>query len=114
MQKTLTTDEAIQLLLADDNASWSRDGARAIVEYLEQLEEDTDEPLQFDRVAIRCDFTEYGSALEAATEYTAPMDNEQAALEWLQERTTVIPFDGRTTLPGGQVLGSAGVIVAIF
>ena len=114
MQKTLTTDEAVQLLLADDNANWSLDGARAIVEYLEQQEDENDEPLQFDRVAIRCNFTEYGSALEAATEYTAPMDNEQAALEWLQVRTVVIPFDGRITLAGGQVLGSAGVVVASF
>ena len=58
MQKTLTTDEAMQLLLADDNASWSRDGARAIVEHLEQVEDENDEPLQFDRVDIRCNFTE--------------------------------------------------------
>ncbi len=101
MKKTLSTSEAADLLLADDNAGWSYAGARALVEYLENLEDDTGEEMEFDRVALRCDFSEYKSALEAAEEYgwepdedADSEDAEEAALEWLNDRTTVITFGG--------------------
>ena len=101
MKTTLSTSEAADLLLADDNAGWSYAGARALVEYLENLEDDTGEEMEFDRVALRCDFSEYKSALEAAEEYgwepdedADSEDAEEAALEWLNDRTTVITFGG--------------------
>ena len=102
MKKTLTTDQAADLLVADDNAGWSYAGASALVEYLENLEEDTGEEIEFDRIAIRCDFSEYESAREAAKEYGWEPDEdadsddaeEAAALEWLNDRTTVITFGG--------------------
>ena len=65
MIQTLTTTEAAELLLRDENAAWSRGGAYALIEYLEEHEEES-APMEFDRVAIRCDFNEYKSALEAA------------------------------------------------
>jgi hypothetical protein len=34
MYINLTTDEAVRLLKKDDNASWSWDGALALVQYL--------------------------------------------------------------------------------
>ena len=37
MYQTLTTDEAAQLLKQDTNAAWTYQGARALVEYLEQV-----------------------------------------------------------------------------
>ena len=40
MYQTLTTDEAAQLLKQDTNAAWTYQGARALVEYLEQVEEE--------------------------------------------------------------------------
>ena len=101
MKQTLTTDQAANLLITDDNAGWSYAGARALVEYLEQLEEDIGEEIEFDRVALRCDFSEYESALEAAKEYGFEPDEdddsedaEETALEWLNNRTTVITFNG--------------------
>ena len=103
MKQTLTTNQATDLLAADDNAGWSYAGARALVEYLENLEDDTGEAIEFDRVAIRCDFHEYPNAREAAEEYGweppdegADSENaeEAAALEWLNDRTTVIEFSG--------------------
>lgn len=113
MKITLTTSQAADLLNADTNANWSRSGAYALVEYLEELEEDTGETIKFDAVAIRCDYSEYESALKAALEQgfepnpnlgeeaQSEEDKEADALAWLQDHTQVIEFDG-------------GVIIASF
>ena len=58
MKKTLTKNQAVDALLEDDNVNWSLEGAEAIVEYLEQMEEDLGEEFEFDIVAIRCEFSE--------------------------------------------------------
>ena len=99
MKQTLTTNQAADLLVADRDAGWSYAGARALVEYLENLEDDTGEEIEFDCVALRCDFSEYPNAREAAEECGWEPDEdadseeaEKAALEWLTDRTTVIEF----------------------
>jgi hypothetical protein len=113
MKTTLTTSHAANILANDEYSSFSRLGAYALVEYLEQMEEDSGEEIEFCHVAIRCDFAEYDSALECAVEYgwsheadilddddnLRPDDevleeNEERALRWLQDRTQVIEFDG--------------------
>lgn len=101
MKQTLTTNQAADLLVADKDAGWSYAGARALVEHLESTEEDTGEEIEFDRVALRCEFSEYESAREAAEECgwepdedADSEDAEEAALEWLNNRTTVITFNG--------------------
>lgn len=107
MIDTLTTGECVSRLYNDENAGWSYEGAQALVAYLEELEEDMGEPIEFDKVAIRIDYSEYASALEAATKKgftpgeSGDDDAEEAALSWLQDRATVIEFDG-------------GVIVSAF
>jgi hypothetical protein len=113
MKLTLTTSAAVELLKVDQYARWSRAGARALVEHLEQLEEDCDTEIEFDAVAIRCDYSEYDSALQAALdqgfepnpnlgeEAQSEEDKEADALSWLQDQTEVIEFDG-------------GVIIASF
>ena len=57
MITTLSTNQAIHDLLADDNASWTYDEAEALVNFYEELEDEQGEAIEFDRVAIRCDFT---------------------------------------------------------
>ena len=101
MKQTLTTDQATNLLIADNNAGWSYAGARALVEHLEATEKDTGDEIEFDRVALRCDFSEYPNAREAAEECgwepdedADSEDAEKAALEWLNRSTTVITFNG--------------------
>ena len=98
------------MLMQDDCARWSYKGAHALIEHLEQLEEDCGDEIEFDRVAIRCDWSEYGSAVEALEEFEPDWDKpkdasarelEQSALDWLTGRTQVIEFDG-------------GVIVQLF
>ena len=77
---------------------FSYEGLKALFEHLEQYEEDAGEEMELDVVAICCDFSEYSTATEAATEQgweadaeADEDDNEEAALEWLQDQTTVIP-----------------------
>ncbi len=107
MIQTLSTGQAADLLCADQYAKWTYAAARALVEHLEELEGETGEPIEFDATAIRCDYSEYESALEAATEYGFQPDEcdedeqEAEALAWLQDQTEVIEFKG-------------GVVVAAF
>jgi hypothetical protein len=103
MKKTLTTTQAASLLADDEYSSFSYHGALALAEYLEQLEQDTGEDMEFCNVAIRCDFTQYSSPQEAAEDHGWEPDSHVAddgqecdadALQWLQDRTSVIEFEG--------------------
>ncbi len=75
MKKTLNTHQIAEELLQDDYAGWSRQGAFALANYLEEYEEDTGEELELDIVAIRCEFTEWKSIDEFLNNYT-DFDNE--------------------------------------
>lgn len=52
-------NEMIQYLLKDEYANWSYDATVAIIDYLEQLSEDMCEPVELERCAIRCQFSEF-------------------------------------------------------
>ena len=101
MKQTMNTSQIADALRADDNAAWSYAGARALAEYLEQYEEDSGSEMELDRVAIRCEFSEYANATEAAGNYDWQPDEgadedetEAAALKYLNDRTMVIEFGG--------------------
>lgn len=93
-----------------NNFSWQ--GLEALYDYFESIAEDMgyDKGIELDVVAIYNDYTEYTSAWQAMLEYQ-PEDmptvdgegldlvelgelEEEAALEWLQDRTSVIEFEG--------------------
>ncbi len=69
MKTTLNTSDIAHALKSDGNAAWSWNGARALAEYLEQLEEDTGEEMEMDVCAIRCDFSESTSLQDWLMEY---------------------------------------------
>jgi hypothetical protein len=69
MKLTLSTYAVANLLMSDGNANWSRLGAFALAEYLEEMEEDTGEEMELDVVAIRCDFSEFASLRDWIAEY---------------------------------------------
>jgi hypothetical protein len=77
MKTTLTTSQAAQILVDDENANWTRAGAYALAEYLENLEEDTGEQIEFCRVSLRCDFSEYADLEDWAADYFS--DSKQAS-----------------------------------
>ena len=120
--QTLTSCQIAELLQKDGCANWSYRGAHALGEYLEGLEDDGNRchicggdttRIEIDIVAIRCEYSEYDNALEAARAYgndysvspvddddnERPMDEviaelEAYCLDWLQDRTNVLPFEG--------------------
>lgn len=119
MKETLTTSEIASRLFEDENAGWSYAGAHALAEYLEELEADTGTEIEFDRVAIRCDFSEHESLQEWAKDYfgtdrnvkgwryhldISEDDEEDGAddkiREYINDRGTLIEFDG------GVIVGS--------
>lgn len=106
MKQTINQSEFIDAFKGWDTYkdNFSYNGLVALYEYLEQYEEETGEEVELDVVALCCDYAEYDSAIEAAEEYgfnsrleegEEPTEEEEArALEWLQERTMAIEFDG--------------------
>ena len=88
-----------------DRDNFSYEGAKALMEYLEALSEDIGENIEYDPIAFCCDFSEYSDAeyQDLANEYDeAPhrsdyendVDHAEALIEWLNENTTVIEFNG--------------------
>lgn len=69
MKKTMTTSDIANELHSDEYGGWSYAGAYALAEYLEELEESTGKEMELDRVAIRCDFTEYDSLQSWISDY---------------------------------------------
>ena len=108
MKITLNTYEIADELLKDTNASWSRAGALALAEYLEEYEESTGEEMELDTCAIRCDFSEYASLQEWAHDHfsnaleelgfdeTEENDDDEVdskIREYIQDHGQLIEFD---------------------
>ena len=123
MKTTLTTTQAAHLLIDDENANWTRAGAFALVEYLEELEEDIGEEIEFCPVALRCDYSQYSSLEEWASDQfrshvdgvdelgltldddgkieESPDEIDEAIRDYIRDRGTLLEF-------------SDGVIVSSF
>lgn len=108
MKTTLTTTQATHMLLDDDNANWTRAGAFALVEYLEELEASCDFDIEFCPVSIRCEYSEYDSLEDWANEQFQENLKDQFDLDiaylpeelndrirdYIQDRGQLIEFDG--------------------
>ena len=117
IKETVNDCRFTDVLMADEYAGWTYGATKALFDYYEQLSEDLGEDIELDRVAIRCDWTEYDSALEAYTEYADGLaelyeaqgvdipdcntttkeerdeEAEKLAREWLEERTQVLDVE---------------------
>lgn len=69
--------------------NFSYDGLTALFNYLEELEEDTGEEMEFDVVSICCTYSEY----ENLEEFQECYSDEYESIEKLEEYTTVIMID---------------------
>lgn len=83
-----------QFRIQGRESQFSRDALSALFDYIEELESDTGEEIELDVVALCCDYAEHADAVTAAKEYGWEGDDEDEALEWLRDRTTVIEFSG--------------------
>jgi hypothetical protein len=81
--------------------NFSIQGLRALFDYFEKLEEDLGEELEFDIIAICCDYTEYDTIEEFKKDY-AEFDNIKSIKE-IEEDTVVI-----------RIKGTNGIIVKNF
>jgi len=86
--------------------NFSRAALVALFEYLEEVSPE----LELDVIGLCCEFTEYGSAFEAAQDFDYAPDPEEedvdtleeSALDWLRGKTCVLDTSG------------GGVIIANF
>ena len=99
MKTEMNTHECAKALTHDEFAAWTRSGAFALVEYLEQMEDDCGTKIEFDPVALRCEFSEYESFNEFAKEFWSDdchlyWATDDVIRNFIQDRTTLIEFDG--------------------
>jgi hypothetical protein len=105
MKETVNESRFIQAFNTLRPEQFSRPALVALFDYLDQLEQDLGEEQELDVIAICCDWTEYKDAIEAAEAYgwEAPDvaegeerddTSDRKALEYLQDNTHVVEFDG--------------------
>lgn len=102
MKQTITRSDFIDAFRnagREDNFSYA--GLCALYDWLEDLGEETGQECELDVIALCCEFSEYGSALEACENYDFEPDEdddeddqEDEALDWLRQRTAIITFPG--------------------
>ena len=69
---------------------FSYDGSKALFNYLQQLEDDCDIKIEFDPIALCCQYTEYDNLKQCLTEY----DNlELKTIDDLRDHTQVVEVD---------------------
>jgi hypothetical protein len=73
--------------LRPDNFSYA--GLGALFDYFEQYEEDCGEEMEFDVIAICCDFSEYANLAEFQADY----GTEYETIDDIRDATTVIDVD---------------------
>jgi len=81
--------------------NFSYDGLMALFEYLEDLEEDTGENINFDMVGLCCDYSEYSNVEEFITDYQDSTELHEnldysEIISVLRDHTEVIEFEGKT------------------
>ena len=111
MQTYLQKFEFIDTMKIVRPENFTYEGLDALFEYLESYEESTGDNIEFDPIALCCEYSEFANPLEAAQNYgyeecvdlephgsvdlieVAELENKQA-MEWLEERTQVIEVEG--------------------
>lgn len=79
--QTMTRENVRDELLTDENAKWSTSAANALAEYYENLSDDIGQNINFDRVAIRCEWSEY-TFEELARNYSDAIDIDYKEEFW--------------------------------
>ena len=106
MKTEMTTYECAKALTHDEYASWTRSGAFALIEYLEQIEEDCDMSISFDPVALRCEYSEY----ESLKDFAKQQWSEDCHLHWATDEVIKKELDYLTT----YIEFNGGIIVQDF
>ena len=95
MKRTITEHEFIDGFKGSYADSFTYEGKKALFEYFEQLEEDTGFDMEFDPIAIHCDFTEYDDFAEFLDEYEDyAKEHNIKEIDDIAEHTQLIRYDG--------------------
>ena len=70
---------------------FSHEGKKALFKFLEQLSEDTGQPVELDVISICCNFTEYNSVEEFNDNYGHGIGYDVDSIEDIEYFTFVIP-----------------------
>ena len=71
--------------------NFSRAGLRELFDYLEQYEEGTGEEIEFDPIALCCEYTEYDDLDEFKANYSCDKYQEIEDWDGLEDYTMTIP-----------------------
>ena len=95
MKTTVNSHQFVEAFRACGRESqFSRAALFALFEYLEEYENSTGEEIELDPIGICCEWAEYSSAREAASEYGFEAEDDDEAEKWLGRKTTAVQFDG--------------------
>lgn len=90
MITTINRDMFVNGIRSVRPTNFTCDGLHALFDFFESLEDGTGEQIEFDPIAICCEYTEYGSISEYNRDYGPPVIT---SLDELEEITTVIRHD---------------------
>jgi len=92
MKQSVTRFDFVDWFRGSDNYknNFSYDGLNSLFDYFEELEEDMGQEIDFDPIAICCEFTEYENLEEIKKSYSSVEINN---IDDLRYRTYVIEID---------------------
>ena len=94
MKRTITEPEFIDGFKGSYANSFTYEGKRALYEYFTQLEEDTSFEIEFDPIAIHCEYTEYEDFTEFLGDYKDYAEEHNIKkIEDIAEHTQLIKCD---------------------
>jgi hypothetical protein len=94
MKDTINYDGFVSGILQVRPDNFTILGLRTLYDYFEQLEQDTGEEIEFDPIAICCEFAEYDSLTDLVADYwvTIP-EYKDVDIDYFEEQTIVIPIE---------------------
>ena len=72
--------------------NFSYEGRKALFDYLEELEDDTGEKIEFDPIALCCEYSEYENIQEFWNEYDK---EDNPTIDKIEDNTAVIKIQDR-------------------
>jgi len=100
MLYTRNINKFIEALYTNKDNGFSYEWAKTIINYLEEISDESNENIEFDPVAIRCDYSEMTKEeLIDEYSYSANIDwlddeeKEDAVLNYIRDNTTLLEID---------------------
>ena len=93
MRQTITESQFVNRVGSGEYNNMSYEGARALFEYIEEFEDSCGTEIEFDVVALRCEWTEYENIEEVSRDY-----EDIKSLDDLRDNTSVIEVPNSDSL----------------